>query len=337
MEQKCSIKSFRKTLTSLQTRQDLRWACLVSNVGVNFADDEQVFDAVAAECFQQQIYVHLDNHMSKAAWCCSADDGNAWFGDTYFNTENWVRGIAYMAGHGKNWPAFVSTGLRNELRTPADDSPAKADYEWADWYPNMTAGANASNEANPDALIFISGLNYDTDLGNVTRGLDLGGGQVFNKDSFSYADKIVFELHNYNNNLEDSSCADFNLYNNGYNAMDTSANTTAKNIAPVVLTEFGFMQDNTTYTRPYPTCTAEYLTNLPGGPGGWFQWVISGSYYIRRGTQDFEETWGEYPSLAGRRPSLTPLPGLLNHDWSAWRSEAAITEFTKPFVEATLA
>lgn len=29
----------------------------------------QVFDAVAAECAKQQIYVHLDNHVSKAMWC----------------------------------------------------------------------------------------------------------------------------------------------------------------------------------------------------------------------------------------------------------------------------
>ena len=39
----------------------------------------QVFDAVAAECDKQHIYVHLDNHVSKAEWCCSLADGNGWF------------------------------------------------------------------------------------------------------------------------------------------------------------------------------------------------------------------------------------------------------------------
>lgn len=34
----------------------------------------QVYDAIAAECFKQQIYVHLDNHMSKGGWCCSTND-----------------------------------------------------------------------------------------------------------------------------------------------------------------------------------------------------------------------------------------------------------------------
>jgi hypothetical protein len=35
---------------------------------------------VATELAKQQIWVHLDNHISKAMWCCGADDGNAWFG-----------------------------------------------------------------------------------------------------------------------------------------------------------------------------------------------------------------------------------------------------------------
>jgi hypothetical protein len=37
--------------------------------------------------------------MSKAAWCCSTTDGNAWFGDKYFDTEKWKRGWKYMATH----------------------------------------------------------------------------------------------------------------------------------------------------------------------------------------------------------------------------------------------
>ena len=57
----------------------------------------QVYDAITDELNKQGIYVHLDNHMSKGAWCCSTNDGNAWFGDTYFNTEKWKRGVQYMA------------------------------------------------------------------------------------------------------------------------------------------------------------------------------------------------------------------------------------------------
>lgn len=59
----------------------------------------QVFDAIAAECAANEIYVHLDNHISQGTWCCSTDDGNAWWGDTYFSIANWTRGLSYMADH----------------------------------------------------------------------------------------------------------------------------------------------------------------------------------------------------------------------------------------------
>jgi hypothetical protein len=68
----------------------------------------QVFDAVAAELGKQGIYVHLDNHMSKGAWCCSTNDGNAWFGDQYFNTAKWKRGVEYMAGYVRSLSTLVT-------------------------------------------------------------------------------------------------------------------------------------------------------------------------------------------------------------------------------------
>jgi len=60
----------------------------------------QVFDAVVAECARQGIWVHLDNHVSAAKTaCCSATDGNAWWGDRYFSATDWIRGLKFMAAH----------------------------------------------------------------------------------------------------------------------------------------------------------------------------------------------------------------------------------------------
>lgn len=58
-----------------------------------------MYDAVVAELARNEIYINLDNHMSKGAWCCSQEDGNAWWGDTYFDADNWVRGLSFMANH----------------------------------------------------------------------------------------------------------------------------------------------------------------------------------------------------------------------------------------------
>ncbi|KAI5205944.1 glycoside hydrolase family 5 protein [Aureobasidium subglaciale EXF-2481] len=271
----------------------------------------EVFDAIAAEADTQLIYVHLDNHVSKGEWCCGHDDGNAWFGDTYFNVANWKRGLAYMSSHAKSWPAFTSMSLRNELRTTSNGTGDN----WVSWYENMVPAADGINAANPAPLIFFSGLNYDTQLATIVNGKDIGNGTTFSLDNYSYKDKIVWELHNYANSATNCNDIKGSLRNQGYNAMEGSAS--AVNKAPVVLTEFGFDQ-NTGSSSVYAQCIKEYLTTLPGGPGGWMQWVISGSYYIREGAQDKDETWG-----------------LLNHDWSDWRNQTA-SDYTKSFVEKTL-
>jgi aryl-phospho-beta-D-glucosidase BglC (GH1 family) len=247
----------------------------------------EVFDHVAAECARQGIYVHLDNHISKAMWCCSGTDGNAWFGDEYFDVANWKRGLAYMAAHAASWDAFTSIGLRNELRTP-DTENAEYPYNWATWYDEVVDAADVVHAANPDALIFLSGLNYDTTLAPIPTGADLGDGRTFNLSDFSYADRLVLELHNYNTGA--TNCGDLSgaLWNGGFNALDTD-NEDIVNVMPVVLTEFGFAQDDTTWQSVYASCLREWI---PEQQAGWMVWTISGSYYIRSGVQDFDDTWG---------------------------------------------
>ncbi|KAI9373029.1 glycoside hydrolase superfamily [Aspergillus egyptiacus] len=284
----------------------------------------QVYDLVAEECNAQGLYVHLDNHISRAMWCCSNDDGNAWFGDTYFDVENWKRGLEFMAAHAASWPAFTGIGLRNELREPTgSSSPNPAyPYDWATWYAEMMDAADRVHAANPDALIFLSGLNFDTTLAPIPTGKDLGssggGGDEttrFSLDDFSYADKLVLELHTYD--TETDSCADLSgaLWNGGFNAHDTN-NTDIVNVMPVVLSEFGFAQDDSTWTSVYASCLREWI---PEQQAGWMVWTISGSYYLREGVQDSDDPWG-----------------LLDHTWSGWRNPEAIEQGLQVMVDASL-
>jgi hypothetical protein len=151
--------------------------------------------------------------------------------------------------------------------------------------------AAAIYSANTSPLIFLSGLDYDTKMGSISAGVDLGSGKAFLLSEVAYRTKVVFELHNYSNDAKDCSSLKSTLYNGGYNAMDTKSGV--KNIAPVVLTEFGFNQNKTNANGVYAQCHKSHLLNQPGGPGGWHQWVVAGSYYIRSGTQDYDESWGK--------------------------------------------
>ncbi|AEO58520.1 glycoside hydrolase family 5 protein [Thermothelomyces thermophilus ATCC 42464] len=279
----------------------------------------QVFDAVAAELNKQQIYIHLDNHISKGMWCCSSTDGNSWWGDTYFSTENWVRGLSYMAEHGKSWPALTSIGLRNEPREPTSNPAlAQSSYNWQSWYRYMRQGADAVHGANPDLLIFLSGLNFDTYLTPVVRGEPLAPGT----DRFDVADfaagpagKLVLELHNYETGATSCDALRANLDRNGFEAL-LSPDDAVANVLPVVMTEFGFQMDDRTWRGVYASCLAQYL---PERKAGWTIWVLAGSYYVRSGTQDYDEGWG-----------------LLNHDWSDWRSPGYVDGALKAMVRETL-
>ncbi|KAF1843492.1 glycoside hydrolase family 5 protein [Cucurbitaria berberidis CBS 394.84] len=270
----------------------------------------QVYDAIAAELAKQQIYVHLDNHMSKGKWCCGGNDGNTWFGDTDFNVNNWKRGLQYMADHSKKWPNMISIGLRNEYRKP-DKAGSSLAYNWQVWYEQNKAAADIVNAANPNILVFLSGLDYDTKLTPIPNADDLGGGKKFRLSDFSYKDKLVLELHNYQNSAKACGDIEGGLWNNGFRATGDKA----VNRMPVVLTEFGFTQADKSYNGVYATCLRKLM---PQWKSGWTVWVISGSYYIRSGTQDFEENWG-----------------LLNHQWSDWRNKDAIAAL-KGMVDETL-
>ena len=38
-----------------------------------------------------------DNHISQPRWCCDNNDGNGFFGDRYFDPQEWFQGISLAA------------------------------------------------------------------------------------------------------------------------------------------------------------------------------------------------------------------------------------------------
>src|SRR4051794_7325240 len=105
--------------------------------------------------------------MSNGYWCCGSDDGNAWFGDKYFNVAKWKRGLEYMVKHvspwnhseittyanisfkGKSWPALTSIGMRNELRDPVNNATLRPSYNWSVWYTNWSPPPSSSTPQIP--------------------------------------------------------------------------------------------------------------------------------------------------------------------------------------------
>ncbi|EWY97310.1 hypothetical protein FOYG_02170 [Fusarium oxysporum NRRL 32931] len=277
----------------------------------------QVFDAIAEELATQNIHILLDNHISKAKWCCSGSDGNTWWGDSQFNVANWLRGLSYMATHGKQWTGLVAMSLRNELRNVENNPALLKTYNWQAWYKYVQQGAKAINNANGDVLIYLSGLGYDTWITPVfTQTALTPGKEVFDKAAFAgFSDKLVLEIHNYEKTVGSCATLKSHLYAKGFQGMN-STDAATKAVFPVQLTEWGHLMDATTWQGVYSTCLRSYVGSLKAS---WFMWVIAGSYYMRYGKPDNDELWG-----------------LLNHNWTDWRNPDFVKSGLTPFIRQTL-
>lgn len=153
----------------------------------------------------------------------------------------------------------------------------------------MIPAAKAVYAANPNILIFFSGLNSDTNVSPLVSGRDLGAGYRFDVEKFPFAHKVVLELHDYSWDQTVSDCvqydADLNI--DGFYVLNMST-PDVQNRLPVVMTEFGFAPE--TYSSLYAQCLKQFLISKHVG---WTMWDIGGSYYIRQGIQNYDEQWGK--------------------------------------------
>ena len=225
-------------------------------------------------------------------------------------------------------------GLRNELRRSSGSSAQP--YTWNAWMNNVIPAANAIHHKNPEPLIFFSGFGYDVDdTYPIQR--QTWNGVTFTPESYSFKNKIVYEMHNYQNGASNCGQIQPGLYKNGYCAMNIH-DTSCPNHGPVVMSEFGYDQGDGSDSGAYAQCLKSILLSQPGYPGGWMQWVIAGSYYIRLGVQDNEDSWGKFKSKPITEKIVTDVVhlGLMNRDWSGWRNGTVVREYVLPFVRETL-
>ncbi|XP_045800301.1 glycosyl hydrolase 5 family protein-like isoform X3 [Trifolium pratense] len=89
--------------------------------------------------------------------------------DRHFDPQEWIQGLNLAAEHFNGHAPIVAMSLRNELRGPRQNVN--------DWYNYMSQAALAIHKSNPNVLVVISGLNYDTELQflrNKPLNIDLG-------------------------------------------------------------------------------------------------------------------------------------------------------------------
>ncbi|KAK3296273.1 glycoside hydrolase superfamily [Chaetomium fimeti] len=268
-----------------------------------------VFAAVVDGLYARGVVTILDNHVSRASWCCNLWDGNGWWDEgfgynewnsRFFNTQEWLRGLEGMAGWAaRGHPGVVALSLRNELRAfLLQDLNGRAD-----WYKYVKEAGDRVHAAHPDALVVVGGVQSTTDLLHLRSG-DAGA----MLDTSGWAGKHVWEMHAYSFTITfPDAFNNCDIVKAQYGAFVGFVLEQDKPYTgPLILSEFGVGMEGGEFDGlsekddRYLNCLVSYMQN---NDADWAVWAIQGSYYVRDGKTDFDETWG-----------------LMNRNWTDWRN-----------------
>src|SRR5271170_6821917 len=238
-------------------------------------DAMEIMDAVIHALAQAHIMVILDNHMSRADWCCSETDGNGlWYNAEYPETK-WLADWQTIVRRYKNEPWVVGADLRNELRSGAawGGSDPKLD-----WHAAAERGGNAVLAANPRLLIMVESPDYSTNF----TGFDKLPVHL------KVADRLVYSPHAYN--ISDHTFSSYDELKQAYDARAGFLLHTEPGM-PLWVGEFGTCQSL--------NCGANsdwfvmYIRYMKENDLAWSYWPLNGTQSSGEGRKyDMVESYG---------------------------------------------
>ena len=243
----------------------------------------EVMDAVIAALARARIMVILDNHVSRADWCCKDNDGNGLWYNAEYPEEKWLSDWQAIVRRYKHQRWVIGADLRNELRSGAQWGGSDPRL---DWHAAAERGGNAVLEANRNSLVFVESPAYSTDFtGFAKLPVDL-----------KISHRLVYSPHAY---APGATAHKFESYDDLKQAYDARAGYLLHNEpgVPLWVGEFG-------------TCQ----TLDCGDNGQWFRWFVQ---YV----QEDDLSWSYWPlngaqsSGEGRKYDGVETYGLLSPDY----------------------
>jgi len=125
----------------------------------------EVMDTVISALAKAHIMVILDDHVSRADWCCGDTDGNGLWKNAEYPEEKWIADWKTIVQRYRHEPYVVGADLRNELRSGATWGGSDSGK---DWHAAAERGGNAILSQNPNLLIMVEGPGYSTNFRNVS-------------------------------------------------------------------------------------------------------------------------------------------------------------------------
>jgi endoglucanase len=219
-----------------------------------------VMDAVIDALARARIMVILDNHVSRADWCCSETDGNGLWYNAEYPEAAWLSDWQRIVRRYRKQPWVIGADLRNELRNGAawgGSDPAH------DWHAAAERGGKAVLSANSNLLVMVESPEYSTNF----TGFDKLPVRL------PIPHRLVYSPHGYYNEQYN-----FSNYEELRQAYDARAGFLlhATPVVPLWIGEFGTCQDlncgaNSAWFRLF----IQYLQQHP--ELSWSYWPLNGT------------------------------------------------------------
>lgn len=169
--------------------------------------------------------------------------------------------------------------LRNELRGPNQTEEI--------WYKQIRKGGRTIHSINPNLLVIVSGLDYDTDLSFLKKrplNLKLSNKLIFEAHWYSFS-SITRGVEWLQHPLNQICGNKTQWFESGAAFVGTGSSPT-----PFFLSEFGVdMRGVIPSDNRYLSC---FLAFVAQRDLDWALWTLQGSYYYRDGAVEQEETYG---------------------------------------------
>jgi endoglucanase len=274
-------------------------------VGMHALD---VLDAVISALRRHGVMVVLDNHRSRADWCCDEDHGDGlWYTPQYPETS-WLRDWQTMARRYAGARNVVGAELRNEIRPEPQLAPRPTTATWGDgnpltdWRAAAERGGDAVLSVDPNWLIVVGGTEYQ---GNLTGVRDA-------PVELSLPHRVVYAAHDYRWFHPDAELQDYPAFRAQIEQRWGYIATPGKPwSAPVYVSETGTCT-NPNVTEQCAPLDPIYLRDI--------------SHYLR--TKDLDFAYWPFNGTQGtgynRTYGAPETYGLLAPDWSSYGNQRVL-------------
>jgi endoglucanase len=219
----------------------------------------QVMDAVVRALADAHIMVILDNHVSRADWCCNDTDGNGLWYNAAYPESRWLTDWQTIVRRYKSQRWVVGADLRNELR---NDAAWGGTNPKLDWHAAAERGGNAVLAANPLLLIMVEGPEYSTNF--------LGFDKL--PVHLTLADRLVYSPHAYN--ISNHPFSSYDELKQIYDAHAGFLLHTEPGV-PLWVGEFGTCQ--TLHCGANSDWFVMFIRYLKENDLGWSYWALNGA------------------------------------------------------------